>query len=240
MFDTYPAPLRMSRVTDRNGNWLNSDSYCIFHMACLHELGALRLQTAAPEYAAAPRDRRERLFVSLFTQHFSMRHNKLCDNKKKKERKQLKSAKRLNKRHVRTGTAGRGRPQIWSRERVCSKRSGATSREPQTNKQTNDLSDPSLIRNVGSQESPRGFWFWCVRVFLSWIDQLTRFEISPATWCISPEETEEAVGHSVVVVGCRPDVEAGFQLKWSVNRTALISGSPVWRDNGVCCEMSVF
>lgn len=112
MFDTYPAPLRMSRVTDRNGNWLNSDSYCIFHMACLHELGALRLQTAAPEYAAAPRDRRERLFVSLFTQHFSMRHNKLCDNKKKKERKQLKSAKRLNKRHVRTGTAGRGRPQI--------------------------------------------------------------------------------------------------------------------------------
>lgn len=137
MFDTYPAPLRMSRVTDRNGNWLNSDSYCIFHMACLHELGALRLQTAAPEYAAAPRDRRERLFVSLFTQHFSMRHNKLCDNKKKKERKQSKSAKRLNKRHVRTGTAGRGRPQIWSRERVCSKRSGATSREPQTNKQTN-------------------------------------------------------------------------------------------------------
>lgn len=54
-------------------------------MACLHELGALRLQTAAPEYAAAPRDRRERLFVSLFTQHFSMRHNKLCDNKKKKK-----------------------------------------------------------------------------------------------------------------------------------------------------------
>lgn len=240
MFDTYPAPLRMSRVTDRNGNWLNSDSYCIFHMACLHELGALRLQTAAPEYAAAPRDRRERLFVSLFTQHFSMRHNKLCDNKKKKERKQSKSAKRLNKRHVRTGTAGRGRPQIWSRERVCSKRSGATSREPQTNKQTNDLSDPSLIRNVGSQESPRGFWFWCVRVFLSWIDQLTRFEISPATWCISPEVAEEAVGHSVVVVGCRPDVEAGFKLKWAVNRSAAISGSPVWRDNGVCCEMSVF
>lgn len=86
MFDTYPAPLRMSRVTDRNGNWLNSDSYCIFHMACLHELGALRLQTAAPEYAAAPRDRRERLFVSLFTQHFSMRHNKLCDNKKKRKK----------------------------------------------------------------------------------------------------------------------------------------------------------
>lgn len=45
MFERCPALPGMRWGTDSSSNWLNSDGYCVFHMAWLHELGTLCSQT---------------------------------------------------------------------------------------------------------------------------------------------------------------------------------------------------